>query len=154
MVVVIVMNIPYFGEVSRLIVIGVFFVWVWIIFTGIYYGAIIHVYTNSNLPNALLTIDTIFFGATVVITSILIAQFYNRNEDNDAIEFIAKLRALSSGISILIVANIASYFTVGLLQVICIYYQVWTLPAFILVYYMIFKNPTPIPQSDQNKITS
>ena len=148
MVVVFIMNKTDFLEFSRLIVIGGLFVWVWIIFTGIYYGSITHVYAISNLPNALLTIDAVFFGATMVITSILIPQLEKRKDNNYALQLIMGLRTLSIGISILLVANIASYFTVGLLQVICIYYQVWTLPAFILVYYHIFKNPTLIPQSD------
>ena len=123
---------------------------VWYTLTLIYRGAVIHAYNNSNLPNALLTIYTVFFAATMVIISISIAQLHNRNEDNDAIEFITNLRDLSIGISTLVVINIASYFTVGCLQAICIIYQVWSVPALMLLYYIIFN----IPQSDQNKINS
>jgi FtsH-binding integral membrane protein len=108
-----VMNIRYFGEFSPLIVIGAYFVLGWIIFTGIYYGAVIHAYTNSNLPNALLTIDAVFFASTMVIASILIPQYEKRKDNNYALQLIMGLRGLSVGISILLVANIASYFTVG-----------------------------------------
>ena len=150
MVIPIVMNNQDFIEFTPYNTIGLIFLIIWYLLTLIYSGTVIHAYNYSNLPNAMLTTDTVFFGATLVITSILNAQLHNRNEDNDAIEFITKFRALSIGISILIVVNISSYFTVGLLQAICIYYQVWSVPGLMFLYYTIFKNP----QSDQNKINS
>jgi hypothetical protein len=49
------------------------------------------------------------------------------------------MRSLSIGIAILIIANISSYFTYSWMKTIAVYYQIWSLPAFMLEFYYIFQ---------------
>lgn len=134
---------------SKFIFLGAFFTLSWCIFTGIYYNVVINAYTKANLSDSLLTTFSIFFAATIVVASIFIST-PNLKENKIQVE---GLRSLSIGISILLIANIASNFTVGYLETICIFYQVWTAPALIFVFYLLFKQPLSQDVNKQSKPT-
>ena len=117
---------------------SVFVVFCWI-FTGIKYRAVIKAYTNTNLSMALLTADSIFFSAVIILLSILISMSGTK-ESSEKIEIITRpMRSLSIGIASLIIANISSYFTYSWMEAIAVYYQIWSLPAFMLKFYYIFQ---------------
>ena len=46
-----------------------------------------------------------------------------------------KLLTISGSVAILIIANISAYFTTGPLHSIMVYYQIWTLPAAMTLFY-------------------
>ena len=104
---------------------------IWCLLTAIYYKTVIHAYVTTNLPMALLTAYSIFFGAIIVFISILISK----SDTGKIQEHIIGLRSLSIGIAILLIANISTYFTSELLQTMAIYYQLWTTPASMLAFY-------------------
>ena len=127
--------------------IGVIFILLWCIFTGIDYKAIIKGYATTSLPMALLTIDSIFFGAIIILISILISMAGTNETYKHIRPIIISFRTLSIGIAFLLIANISSYFTSGFIDVIAIYYQIWTIPALMLVFYLVFPH---IKNSDEN----
>ncbi len=115
------------------------FIILWWIFTGVKYRAVIKAYATTNLSMALLTSDSIFFSAVIILLSILISMSGTK-ESSEKIEVITRpMRSLSIGIAILIIANISSYFTYSWMKTIAVYYQIWSLPAFMLEFYYIFQ---------------
>ena len=134
--------------ITRWMVLGALFIYaIWIPLTGLYCKIVIHAYLTTNLSMALLTIDSIFFGAIIVFMSILI---YKSDVSKTHVISIVRLRNLSIGLSILLIANISTYFTSGLVQIVAIYYQLWTTPSFMLEFYNVFNkkillayNPKP-----------
>jgi hypothetical protein len=122
-----------YGDVSKGTYIGSVLVLFWWIFTGLYHNSVIRSYSSTHLQIALLQVDTIFFGGAFLIISIL----FNRNAENRIFN-VYRVRDLSIGISILIIANLSTYFTSGPLYVIAIYYQVWSIPAYMLEFYHLF----------------
>ncbi len=118
-------------------VIGSLLTLVWWILTGIYHENVIHAYNSSNLPSALLTADSIFFGAIIVLMSVVISLSGTEKSYLTAMKIIRPLLGLSGGIAILLLANISAYFTSGWLQNIAIYYQLWTLPSFMVAFFSI-----------------
>ena len=115
------------------------FIILWWIFTGVKYRAVIKAYATTNLSMALLTSDSIFFSAVIILLSILISMSGTK-ESSEKIEVITRpMRSLSIGIAILIIANISSYFTYSWMETIAVYYQIWSLPAFMLEFYYIFQ---------------
>ena len=115
------------------------FVVIWWIFTGMKYRAVMKAYAITNLSMALLTADSIFFSAVIILLSILISMSGTK-ESSEKIEVITRpMRSLSIGIAILIIANISSYFTYSWMKTIAVYYQIWSLPAFMLEFYYIFQ---------------
>lgn len=127
-----------YGDVSKGTYIGSFLVLFWWIFTGLYHNSVIRAYSSTHLQIALLQVDTIFFGGAFLIISIL----FNRNAENRIFN-VYRVRDLSIGISILIIANLSTYFTSGPLYVIAIYYQVWSIPAYMLEFYHLFPKYRP-----------
>ena len=122
-----------YGGVSKGIVLGTVLVLFWWILTGLYHNSLIKAYSSTHLQIALLQVDTIFFGGAFLITSIL----FNIPVENRIIN-VYRVRNLSIGISILIIANLTTYFTSGTLYVIAIYYQVWSIPGYMLEFYHLF----------------
>lgn len=111
----------------------------WWILTWIDMNIIVKAYATTSLPMALLTVDSIFFGAIIVLMSILISMS-GKKESYEHISIITKpMRSLSIGVAILLIANISSYFTSGWIENVAIYYQIWTLPALMMVFYAIFQ---------------
>ena len=111
----------------------------WWILTWIDMNIIVKAYATTSLPMALLTVDSIFFGAIIVLMSILISMS-GKKESYEHISIITKpMRSLSIGVAILLIANISSYFTSGWIESVAIYYQVWSLPALMVVFYAIFQ---------------
>lgn len=116
--------------------IGFGFTLIWWILTAIYYKTVMHAYATTYLPMALLTAYSIFFGAIIVFLSILISK----SDTGKTQEHIIGLRNLSIGIAILLIANISTYLTSGLLQSLAIYYQLWSTPASMLAFYSLFND--------------
>lgn len=122
-----------YGEVSKTTFLATVFVALWWIFTGIYHDSVIKAYSSTHLQIALLQTDTIFFGAAFLIISIL----FSRNVENNTFN-VNRVRDFSIGISILIIANLSTYFVTGPIYVIAIYYQLWSLPAYMIELYHFF----------------
>ena len=120
-------------------VLAIFFQLVWWILAGLDNKAIIQAYATTSLPMALLTIDSIFFGAIIVLISILFSMTGTKESYAHAIIITRPMRSLSIAVAILLIANITSYFTSGWIETLSIYYQVWTLPALMLVFYSLFQ---------------
>ena len=133
------MRLKYFGNISSLMVLAIFFQLLWWILAGLDNKAIIQAYATTSLPMALLTIDSIFFGAIIVLISILISMTGTKESDAHALIITKPMRLLSIAVATLLIANITSYFTSGWSETLSIYYQVWTLPALMLVFYSLFQ---------------
>lgn len=118
-------------------VIGSLLTLVWWILTGIYHESVLTAYNSSNLPSALLTADSIFFGAIIVMISVLISMSGTRESYPHVMTIIRPLLGLSGGIAILLLANVSAYLTSGWLQTLTIYYQIWTLPSFMVAFFSI-----------------
>lgn len=118
-------------------VIGSLLTLVWWILTGIYHESVLTAYNSSNLPSALLTADSIFFGAIIVMISVLTSMSGTRESYPLVMTIIRPLLGLSGGIAILLLANVSAYLTSGWLQTLTIYYQIWTLPSFMVVFFSI-----------------
>lgn len=127
-----------YGYPSHSMIVGIIFILLWWIFTGLDYKAIIKGYAITSLSMALITIDSIFFGAIIILISILISMTGTYKSYDHIRPIIMSLRTLSIAIAILLIANISSYFTSGFIDVMAIYYQIWTLPALMLVFYSLF----------------
>ena len=126
---------------SRGIVLGlILIIFIWLPLTVFYFKTVIHTYATTNLSMALLTTDSIFFGAIIVFMSILISKSYTRKTHKSVFGIVRKMRSLSIGVAILLIANISSYFTSGWIQSLAIYYQLWTTPAYMLAFYHLFGN--------------
>ena len=125
---------------SRGVILGAIFTYfIWLPFTWYYHKIVIHAYLTTNLSMALLTTDSIFFGAIIVFMSILISKSdTSETLKRVVVEIVRKMRSLSIGVSILLIANISAYFTSGWIQTVAIYYQLWTTPAYMLEFYYIF----------------
>ena len=133
------MQLRYFGNVSLLTVLASFLQLLWVIYTGKINKMVIHAYVTTNLPMALLTIDSIFFGAIIILISILISMSGTKENHNQVTVITRHMRTLSIAVAILLIANISSYFTSGWIETLAIYYQIWTLPALMLVFYSLFQ---------------
>ena len=128
--------------------IGSFLTVIWWLISGIYYHSVINSYKSTDLPNALLTIFSVFFGAIIIMISILISAGISKNQVNPPNTHNGKLlidrfRKISIAISILLLFNVLSYFSSGYIQIIAIYYQVWTAPALMLLFYNTVRFITP-----------
>lgn len=133
------MRLKYFDNVSSFMVLAFFFLLLWWILTGLDNKSIIQAYATTSLPMALLTIDSIFFGAIIVLISILISMTGTKESDAHALIITKPMRLLSIAVATLLIANITSYFTSGWSETLSIYYQVWMLPALMLVFYSLFQ---------------
>lgn len=118
---------------------GLLIIFIWCPLTVFYFKTVIHTYATTNLSMALLTTDSIFFGAIIVFMSILISKSDTSKTQEHVVSIIG-LRNLSISIAILLIANVSTYFTSGLLQTVAIYYQLWTMPAGMLAFYYLFSN--------------
>lgn len=114
---------------------------VWLVLTGKYNTIILHAYVTTVLPTALLTIDSIFFGAITIITSVIIGMTGTPGTYKHAIGITKLLRSLSIGVAVLSIANISSYFTSGWVHTLTVFYQVWMLPAMMFIFYFYFQQP-------------
>lgn len=113
---------------------SLFLVLIWGVVTFIFYKPVLDSYYSGKLQNALLEIDTIFFGGVIVLQAALINTKNPKYKGS-----IETLQSLSMAQALLILANLASYFISGWLDTIAIFYQVWTLPSFMwLFYFMVF----------------
>ena len=131
-----------YNDAAKSLYIGDLFVVLWWIFATIDYKPIIKAYTTTSLPIALLTTDSIFFGAIIIMISILVSITGTTETYNHIVPIVIPLRALSIGIAILLIANISSYFTSGFINTIAIYYQIWAIPAVMLAFYSLFPRIT------------
>lgn len=111
----------------------------WCILTGVDNKTVIWAYATTSLPMALLTIDSIFFGGIIVLTSILNSMSGKRESYIHVIVITRPMRSLSIGVAILLIANISSYLTSGWRETIAICYQIGALPAFMFTFYLLFQ---------------
>ncbi len=74
--------------------------------------------------------------------SILISKSDTSETYERVVDIVRKMRSLSIGVAILLIANISAYFTPGWIQTVAIYYQLWTTPAYMLKFYDVFGNKT------------
>ncbi len=117
-------------KITKEILILDFFGLIWIIYTLIRWQDVITSYKDTNLALALLTVDSIFFGALIIFISIIISSKYLATKNY--IHFIN----ISKSIAFLIFVNISSYFITGFLEILVIYYQLWALPTIMLFFYL------------------
>lgn len=122
-------------SIPRWTAVGSLFTLMWCIITGIYSGSVLNAYNSTDLPIALLTIDSIFLGATFIMISVLISTEGLTNHPSYTRPRIKRLAIISGAVSIFLITNISSYFTFGWLKIIAVYYQIWSLPAFLLLFY-------------------
>lgn len=123
------------NQFNRISIIGSFFTLIWIVLTGIYIKNVLNAYNSTSLPSSLLIIDSFFFAGLIVLISIVVSMSGTRDTFLPAALIVNNLLNLSGGVAILVIANISAYFTTGLLHIIAIYYQIWTLPAFMTLFY-------------------
>ena len=121
-------------------IIGSILTVIWCAVTGLDYRNILSVYNNSSLPIALVTIDAIFFGAVIVFVSIIISASFAKKGNYEPSKFLAnRFLSLSGAVAILLIANISAYFVSGDLRTIAVFYQIWTLPAFMVSFYSLIR---------------
>ena len=116
-------------------VIGGFFTLVWWILTLIYYKNVLNAYNSTSLPYALLTVDSLFFAGSIALVAALFSLAGTPRTFKDIDLLIDNLLKISGALAVLIIANISAYFTSGILHSVAVYYQIWTLPAAMTVFY-------------------
>ncbi len=121
--------------VNKRYIIGSLLTIIWIVLTGVYNHSVLTAYRTTNLANALLTMDSIFFGGIIVLISIVISMSGTAATYKPAMTIVRPLIALAGAIAILLMSNVLSYFTVGWLHTIAVYYQVWTPPALMTAFF-------------------
>ena len=114
---------------------GSLFTLVWLILTLIYYKDVLNAYNTTNLPYALLTVDSLFFAGIIVLIAAVFSVSGTYQSFQPSSIIINVLLDISGALAVLIIANISAYFTTGLLHSMAIYYQIWTLPAAITLFY-------------------
>lgn len=119
-------------KLSRFAKVCLIMVLIWCFVTGGFYNPILESYYSGKLQNAFLEIDTIFFGAVIVLLAALINTKNPKYRGS-----IETLQSQSMAQALLILTNVSSYFISGWLDTIAIFYQVWTLPAFMWIFYFL-----------------
>jgi len=116
-------------------IIGSLFIFIWLILTLISRGEVLNAYNSTSLPYALLTVDSLFFAGLIAIIAVVISIPRSRETCETTSLLVNNLLTISGSVAILIIANISAYFTTGLLHSIVVYYQIWTLPAAMTLFY-------------------
>lgn len=114
---------------------GSIFTFVWIVLTLIYSKEVLNAYNSTRLPMALLTVDSLFFAGLIALIAAIISLSGTHDAFEHASLIINKLLNITGALAVLIIANISTYFTAGLLHSIEVYYQIWTLPAAMILFY-------------------
>lgn len=96
---------------SKPIILASSFCLLWWVYTAVHYNAVLYAYATTNLPIALLTTDSIFFGAIIVLISVLISMSGTAESYKRVIIITKPMRSLSVAVAILLMANLSSYFT-------------------------------------------
>ena len=130
------------NKIPRRTIIGSLFTFVWCILTLIYYKNVLNAYNSTSLPNALLTVDSLFFAGLIAMIAVVISMSGTRETYEPVSLIVNKLLTISGSVAILIIANISAYFTTGPLHSIMVYYQIWTLPAAMTLFYNVMPYDT------------
>ena len=128
------------SEIPRWIGIVAFLILIWWILTGYFHNEVIYAYSSTNLPNAMMIVDSIFFGAIFVVITVFISIEGMTSSAEYRKNVARRLLDTSGAVTILIIANLSSYFVSGVLKTVAIYYQIWALPSLFLNFYILLLN--------------